>query len=68
MIGGVTRHMLTHLSGVPHLQVNRPLILVKGSKSFCVNPSCALKAVPGKKSEKFGTVEGSRADFKGHIF
>ena len=24
MIGGVTRHVLPHLSGVPHLQVNRP--------------------------------------------
>ena len=23
MIGGVTRHILTHLSGVPHLHVNR---------------------------------------------
>ena len=28
MIGGVTRHMLLHLSGVPHLHVNRPLELV----------------------------------------
>ena len=25
MIGGVTRHMLPHLSGVPYLQMNRPL-------------------------------------------
>ena len=25
MIGGVTRRMLPHLSGVHHLQVNRPL-------------------------------------------
>ena len=25
MTGGVTRHMLPHLSGVPHLHVNRPL-------------------------------------------
>ena len=25
MIGGVTRHMLLHLTGVPHLHVNRPL-------------------------------------------
>ena len=25
MIGGVTRRMLPHLSGVPHLHVNRPL-------------------------------------------
>ena len=24
MIGGVTRRMLAHLSGVPHLNVNRP--------------------------------------------
>ena len=26
MIGGVTRHMLPHLSGVPHLHVNSPKI------------------------------------------
>ena len=26
MIGGVTRRMLPHLSGVPHLHVNKPLI------------------------------------------
>ena len=26
MIGRVTRHMLPHLSGVPHLHVNRPLL------------------------------------------
>ena len=26
MIGGVTRHMLPHLSRVPHLQVNRLLV------------------------------------------
>ena len=25
MIGGVTRHMLPHLSGIPHLHANRPL-------------------------------------------
>ena len=25
MIGGVTRHMLPHLSGIPYLHVNRPL-------------------------------------------
>ena len=26
MIGGVNRHMLPHLPGVPHLHVNRPLV------------------------------------------
>ena len=26
MIGGVTRRMLPHLSGVPHPHVNRPLV------------------------------------------
>ena len=26
MLGGVTRHMLPHLPGVPHLHVNRPLV------------------------------------------
>ena len=28
MIGEVTRQMLPHLSGVPHLHLNRPLILL----------------------------------------
>ena len=27
MLGEVTRHMLPHLPGVPHLHVNRPLVL-----------------------------------------
>ena len=26
MLAGVTRHILPHLSGVPHLHVNRPLV------------------------------------------
>ena len=26
MLGGVTRHMLPHLPGVPRLHVNRPLV------------------------------------------
>ena len=26
MLGGVSRHMLPHLPGIPHLHVNRPLI------------------------------------------
>ena len=30
MIGGVTRHILPHLPGVPHLHVNRPLDLLTG--------------------------------------
>ena len=25
MLGGVTRHVLPHLPGVPHVHVNRPL-------------------------------------------
>ena len=33
MIGGVTRRMLPHLSGVPHLHVNRPLKLNKKNSS-----------------------------------
>ena len=33
MIGGVTRQMLPHLSGVPHLHVNRPLERKLGSTS-----------------------------------
>ena len=31
MIGGVTQRMLPHLSGVPHLHVNRPLGGLLGS-------------------------------------
>ena len=35
MIAGVTRHMLSHLRGVPHLHVNRPLVLInKNIKSL----------------------------------
>ena len=34
MIGGVTYHMLLHLSGVPHLHVNRPLIIYSVSLSL----------------------------------
>ena len=32
MFGGVTRHMLPHLSGVPHLYLNGPLV-----NTFCTN-------------------------------
>ena len=35
MIAGVTRHKLCHLRGVPHLHVNRPLVLInKNTKSL----------------------------------
>ena len=33
MTGGVTRHMLPHLSGVPQLHVNRPLGYVQTDKT-----------------------------------
>ena len=29
MVGGVTRHMLPHLSRVPHLYENSPLVIIK---------------------------------------
>ena len=29
MIGGVTRHMLPHLSRVPYLHENRPLVIIR---------------------------------------
>ena len=29
MIGGVTSYMLPHLSRVPHLHENRPLVIIK---------------------------------------
>ena len=32
MIGGVTRRMLPHLSGVPHLHINRPLESLSNTK------------------------------------
>ena len=39
MIGGMTRHMLPHLSGVPHLNVNRPQkIAVKQNGSLGPSP------------------------------
>ena len=37
MIGGVTRTMLPHLSGFPHLHVNRPLEAVFKVGQFCAN-------------------------------
>ena len=36
MIGGVTRHMLPHLSGVPHLHVNRSLARAKSEASVYI--------------------------------
>ena len=36
MIGGVTRHMLPHLSGVRHLHVNRPYErIINMQKEMC---------------------------------
>ena len=32
MIGGVTRRMLPHLSGVPHLHINSPLESLSNTK------------------------------------
>ena len=40
MIGGVTRRMSPHLSGVPHLHVNRPLelrLIYKNAPKFVAN-------------------------------
>ena len=36
MIGGVTRHVLPHLSGVPHLSVNYPYQAVT-DRIYCGN-------------------------------
>ena len=36
-LGGVTRHMLPHLPGVPYLHVNRLLNLIKSSFSTLLN-------------------------------
>ena len=38
MIGGVTRRMLPHLSGVPHLHVNRPLTKVEYNEKMQPRP------------------------------
>ena len=34
MICGVTLHMLPHLSGVSHLHLNRPLVVITGGGHF----------------------------------
>ena len=34
MISAVTQHMLPHLSGVPHLHVNRPLVVQRRLKNI----------------------------------
>ena len=49
MIGGVTRRMLPHLSGVPHLHVNRPLEGQKNSSSLVYALSWSSRAVTAKK-------------------
>ena len=41
MINGVTRHMLPHLSGVPHLHVNRPLEYYHINQDFNETVHCA---------------------------
>ena len=52
MIAGVTRHMLSHLRGVPHLHVNRPLVLInKNIKSLLardVHTFAQAPCTPGK--------------------
>ena len=44
MIGGVTSHMLPHLSGVPHLPVNRPLVLRVTNINFLLTISVHYEA------------------------
>ena len=43
MLGGVTRHMLPHLPGVPHLHVNRPQVRKKKKENFCLVFTSAVK-------------------------
>ena len=40
MIGGVTRHILPHVPGVPHLHVNRPLNARLILSNFLINLKC----------------------------
>ena len=43
MLGGVTRHVLPHLPGVPHLHVNRPLVgAIQRQRN--VQKKCAARA------------------------
>ena len=49
MIGRVTRHMLPHLPGVPHLHVNRPL---KGVLTLHFNLQVSTRQAKIKQSDK----------------
>ena len=49
MLGEVTRHMLPHLPGVPHLHVNRPL---KGVLTLHFNLQVSTKQAKIKQSDK----------------
>ena len=43
MLGGVTRHVLPHLPGIPHLHVNRPLVgAIQRQRN--VQKKCAARA------------------------
>ena len=45
MLGGVTRHMLPHLLGVPHLHANRPdsMLALSSSESVTFPLSAIVK-------------------------
>ena len=43
MLGGVTRPMLPHLPGVPHLHVNRPWVQKKKKENCCLVITFAVK-------------------------
>ena len=52
MVGVVTRRMLPHLSGVPHLYVNRPLVTLR-IQNLCPQSLLVLVLRPpgGSKDE-----------------
>ena len=57
MIGGVTRHMLPHLPGVPHLHVNRLLATNKRVRKIYSVTICQQKTkiVPLQGASNIGT-------------
>ena len=76
MISGVTRHMLPHLPGVPHLHVNGPLIL-KGNECIiflqyivtnnpgmhCLIAICNLTAVDATSNDRIITFFSNKLQF-----
>ena len=61
MIGGVTRCMLPHLSGVPHLHVNRPLRTVWWRMFYTKVTNFPERVAGIRGGERREKVEGTRS-------